>query len=132
MAAMDDDRKRAVALFRFGVLGPLVSARLEHGDRRAHFEAAAQRDYVTPDGRIVRISARTIEAWYYDYRRRGLEGLAPDARADSGISRSMTAEVTYFGSHGSGMKTLLQAGGGFPGIRCAYVSNRQRAPPASA
>ena len=66
---MDNDTRRAVALFRFGVLGPLVSARLEHGDRRAHFEAAAARDYVTPGGRIVRISARTLEAWYYAYRR---------------------------------------------------------------
>lgn len=28
---MDDDAKRAIALFRLGVLGPLVSARLEHG-----------------------------------------------------------------------------------------------------
>ncbi len=90
---MDNDTRRAVALFRFGVLGPLVSARLEHGDRRAHFEAAAARDYVTPGGRIVRISARTLEAWYYAYRREGLEGLAPRPRADCGRSRSMSAEV---------------------------------------
>ena len=90
---MDDDTRRAIALFRFGVLGPLVSARLEHGDRRAHFEAAARRDYVTPDGRIVRISARTIEAWYYAYRKHGLSGLGPASRGDCGASRSMSAEV---------------------------------------
>jgi len=90
---MDDDTRRAIALFRFGVLGPLVSARLEHGDRRAHFEAAARRDYVTPDGRIVRLSARTIEAWYYAYRRQGLAGLAPASRGDCGTSRSMSAEL---------------------------------------
>ena len=29
---MNDETKEAIALFRFGVLGPLVSARLEHGD----------------------------------------------------------------------------------------------------
>ncbi len=90
---MDDETRRAIALFRFGVLGPLVSARLEHGDRRAHFEASAKRDYVTPDGRIVRISARTMEAWYYDYRRQGLAGLEPASRGDCGTSRSMSAEV---------------------------------------
>ena len=51
---MDDDEKRAIALFRFGVLGPLVSARLEHGDRAAYFaEAAARRHVMPPDGRIV-------------------------------------------------------------------------------
>ncbi len=91
---MDDDTRRGIALFRFGVLGPLVSARLEHGDRRAHFEAAARRDYVTPDGRIMRISARTIEAWYYAYRKHGLSGLGPASRGDCGASRSMSAEVS--------------------------------------
>lgn len=90
---MDEDEKRAVALFRFGVLGPLVSARLEHGDRRAHFEAAARWDYVTPDGRVVRISARTMEAWYYAHRAYGLAGLMPSSRTDCGSSRSMSAEV---------------------------------------
>jgi len=90
---MNEETKRAIALFRFGVLGPLVSARLEHGDRGAHFEAAARRDYVTPGGRVVRISARTMEAWYYAYRTRGLAGLEPRSRADCGRSRSMSAEV---------------------------------------
>lgn len=90
---MDEEARRAVALFRFGVLGHLVSARLEHGDRRAHFEAAASRDYVTPSGRVVRVSARTIEAWYYRYRAGGLAGLEPSPRGDSDISRSMSAEI---------------------------------------
>jgi transposase InsO family protein len=90
---MNDETRRAIGLFRFGVLGPLVSARLEHGDRRAHFETAAKRDYVTPDGRVVRISARTMEAWYYAYRAGGLAGLMPGSRADCGTSRSMSPEV---------------------------------------
>jgi hypothetical protein len=45
---MDPERRRAIALFRFGVLVALVSARLEHGDRKALFAQAAKRDYVTP------------------------------------------------------------------------------------
>lgn len=65
---MDEESRRAVALFRYAVLGPLVSARLEHGDRVALFVAASRRDHVTANGRVVRISARTIEAWYYAYR----------------------------------------------------------------
>ncbi len=40
---MDDERRREWALFRVTVLGPLVSARLEHGDVRALCEAAAGR-----------------------------------------------------------------------------------------
>lgn len=91
---MDDDTKRVIALFRFGVLGPLVSARLEHGDRTAYFvEAASRRHVMPPDGRVVRLSARTIEAWYYLHKHGGFEALIPDARADRGRSRAIRAEV---------------------------------------
>ncbi len=90
---MDDARRRAIALFRFGVLGALVSARLEHGDRTALFALAAQRDYVTPDGRVVRISARTMETWYYAHREGGFAGLMPEPRGDLGTSRSMPEPV---------------------------------------
>jgi hypothetical protein len=31
--AMNEEDRQSIALFRFSVLGPLVSARLEHGDR---------------------------------------------------------------------------------------------------
>ena len=90
---MDEQRRREIALFRFAVLGPLVSARLEHGDRVALFAAASRRDHMSPDGRVVRVSARTVEAWLYAYRSAGLTGLMPAARADSGTSRSMSATV---------------------------------------
>ncbi len=91
---MDDEAKRAIALFRIGVLGPLVSARLEHGDRTAYFiEAASRRHVMPPDGRIVQLSARTIEAWYYLHKHGGFEALIPDARADKGRSRAIRAEV---------------------------------------
>jgi transposase InsO family protein len=91
---MDDDARRAIALFRFGVLGPLVSARLEHGDRTAYFaEAAARRHVVPPDGRIVQLSARTIEAWYYLYKGGGFDALIPTAREDKGSSRAIRADV---------------------------------------
>ena len=90
---MDGERRRAIALFRFGVLGALVSARLEHGDRAGLFALAAKHDWVTPDGRVVRISARTIETWYYAHRRGGLTALMPEPREDCGVSRSMTEAV---------------------------------------
>ncbi|MBI3200150.1 MAG: Mu transposase C-terminal domain-containing protein [Myxococcales bacterium] len=90
---MDDDDRQRVALWRFGVLGPLVSARLEHGDRRAWFRAAAERVHEHPGGRLVRLSARTIESWYLAYRKGGLRALEPEARIDCGRSRAIRAEV---------------------------------------
>ena len=85
---MDDDDRRAIALWRVAVLGPLVSAQLEHGERGELFAAAAARTQQRPDGRRVRLSPRTIEAWYYAYRGGGLEALLPQSRRDRGHSRT--------------------------------------------
>jgi transposase InsO family protein len=90
---MDDDGRHRIALWRFGVLGPLVSARLEHGDRRAWFRAAAERVHEHPSGRLVRLSPRTIESWYLAYRKGGLRALEPNARTDCGQSRAIRLEA---------------------------------------
>ena len=92
---MDDDERERIALWRLGVLGPLVSARLEHGDRSACFrEAAARLHEQPPDGRLVSLSARTIESWYYAYQRGdGFRALFPAARSDRGASRAIRPEV---------------------------------------
>jgi transposase InsO family protein len=90
---MTPEDKQAVALWRLGVLGPLISARLEHGDRRRYFAEAAARIHERPDGTRVELAARTIEAWYYAYRRGGFPALFPRARADRGRSRAIAAEL---------------------------------------
>jgi len=82
----DPVERTDTALWRFGVLGPLVSARLEHGDRAAHFNQIATRTHIAPDGRAVRLSARTVEAWYYAWRSGGLAALEPQVRGDRGRS----------------------------------------------
>lgn len=92
-AVMRHDDKQAIALWRLGVLGPLISARLEHGDRRRYFEEAAARVHEGPDGRRVQLSARTIESWYYAYRHGGFHALFPHDRSDRGRSRAIPAEV---------------------------------------
>jgi len=92
-AAMTHDEKRVIALWRLAVLGPLISARLEHGDRRRYFEEAAARTHERPDGRRVRLSARTVEAWYYAYAAGGFAALHPRDRGDQGKSRAIGCEV---------------------------------------
>jgi putative transposase len=90
---VDDDARQKVALWRLSVLGPLISARLEHGDRRAYFEEAAARLHEHPDGRLVRVSPRTVESWYLAHRRGGFRALFPDERSDRGTSRAIPPEV---------------------------------------
>lgn len=76
------------ALFRLSVLGPLVSReRLERGDLQQGIRELAQREYAIPDSKRRHLGEGTIEAWYYAWRRDGINGLQPKARLDSGQSK---------------------------------------------
>jgi transposase InsO family protein len=82
-----------MALVRVSALGPLISARLEHGDKSKLFEEAARRTYEGPDGRPITVSARTVEEWYYAWLRGGLDALMPQERSDVGTSRAIRPEI---------------------------------------
>ena len=86
---MQLDERTEVALWRFGVLGPLVSAELRHGDVRRLIDQAAARTHQRPDGRRVEVQASTIEAWFYDYQRGGFNALRPKRRSDAGTCKAI-------------------------------------------
>ena len=90
---MDEETRRAIARWRLAVLGPLISARLEHGDRVEWFRAAAARTHEHPDGHLVKLSARTVEAWFLAYRHGGFDALHPKTREDAGQSRAISEEI---------------------------------------
>ena len=90
---MDYDDKTEVALWRFSVLGPLVSSDLQHGDQRRYLREAADSTWRRWDGRKVRLSERTIERWLYTYRRGGFDALRPDGRSDAGTCRGIRPEL---------------------------------------
>ena len=82
------------ALFRLSVLGPLVSReRLERGELQQLIRELAQREYTIPGSRRHLLGEKTIQAWYYTWRRRGIEGLVPKVRVDRGQSR--LAQLQY-------------------------------------
>jgi len=90
---MDDDTRKAIALWKLGVLGPLATARLEYGDCTMYFEEAAGRLHERPDGRIVRLAPSTIRDWFYHYRHGGFAALMPQERSDRGHTRAIRPEV---------------------------------------
>ena len=77
-----------VALFRLSVLGPLVSReRLGRGELQQIIRELALREYAIPGSRRRLVGEKTIEAWYYAWRKKGIDGLAPKPRADAGASK---------------------------------------------
>lgn len=76
------------ALFRLTVLGPLVSReRLERGELQQIIRTLAQQTYTIPQSRRTFLSEKTIEGWFYKYRKAGIEGLEPKVRVDRGDSK---------------------------------------------
>ena len=90
---MDEKRRQEVGLFRIAVLGPLVGARLEHGDLVKCCREAAERAWERPDGEVIEVSARTIEDWYYAYQQGGFAALLPKERSDRRASHAIAAEL---------------------------------------
>jgi len=76
------------ALFRLSVLGPMVSReRLERGELQQLTRELAQREYAIPGSQRRHIGEKTIQAWYYSWRKEGIQGLVPKTRVDRGQSR---------------------------------------------
>jgi len=90
---MDAEEKRQIALWRFSVLGPLVSAELEHGERTELLREAAERQWKDWRGEPIERKLKTIERWYYAYQRGGLVALEPRDRSDLGVSRAIRPEI---------------------------------------
>ena len=81
----------SVALFRLAVLGPLATRdRLEPGELKQIIHELAGHTHSTPGQKLVRLSYKTIERWYYAWRRGGIDGLVPKARHDRGHSHIPT------------------------------------------
>lgn len=80
------------ALFRLQVIGPLVSrASLAHGELKAFTHELAQQIYDIPDSRNSHLSAKTIESWYYQWKKGGVDALTPKKRLDKGRSKMPTS-----------------------------------------
>jgi putative transposase len=80
------------ALFRLSVLGPLVSReQLARGELRQLSRELSAREYAIPGTQRRHIGEKTIQAWYYAWRRLGLAGLGPKPRADRGRSKISNA-----------------------------------------
>jgi transposase len=77
-----------IALFRLSVLGPLVSReKLDRGELQQTLRALAEREYAIPGTRRRHLGEKTIQAWYYAWRKQGIDGLTPKPRIDRGQSK---------------------------------------------
>ncbi len=89
----NEDRRRAVALFREKVLEELSDPGLPRGAISARIAEIASQAVVLPDGTERRFTERTLWSWWSAYRKKGLKGLLPRERSDKGVPREITPEI---------------------------------------
>ena len=90
---MNEERRRAEALFRYAVLGDLLHRGLRRGELGRALNERAQKLWKGPDGHERRIAKKTLEEWLYKFKRHGFDGLLPSVRSDRGKVRALKAEI---------------------------------------
>lgn len=91
---MKDEKRQKTALFRYGIIAPLISGTYdEHKSLQSFFCDAAQRTYTDPYGEDVTVSPSSVERWYYKYKDGGFDALIPLRRKDTGKPRKLDDDM---------------------------------------
>ncbi|MEK7406084.1 MAG: DDE-type integrase/transposase/recombinase, partial [Acidobacteriota bacterium] len=90
---MNDDKAEKLALFRYGLIAPLVLETLPRGELTRRAQEVAARLYDIPHSMRRQVSVDTLLEWTLRYRRNGLTALTPKPRLDRGQQRAVAPET---------------------------------------
>src|SRR5438132_2118393 len=88
-----DEKAEKIALFRYGLIAPLVLETLPRGELTRRAQELAARLYDIPHSNRRQISVDTLLDWTLRYRRNGLAALSPKPRQDRGQARAVAPET---------------------------------------
>jgi putative transposase len=94
-----NDKSEKIALFRYGLIAPLVLETLPRGELTRRAEEIAARQYDIPHSNRRAVAVDTLMDWALHYRRNGLEALAPKARQDRGQARVIDPQTAALIEH---------------------------------
>ncbi len=88
-----DDKAEKTALFRYGLIAPLVLETLPRGELTRRAQEIAARLYDIPYSGRRSLSVDTLLDWALRYRKDGLTALSPKPRQDRGQPRAVPPET---------------------------------------
>jgi putative transposase len=88
-----DDKAEKTALFRYGLIAPLVLETLPRGELTRRAQEIAARLYDIPYSGRRSLSVDTLLDWALRYRKDGLAALSPKPRQDRGQPRAVPPET---------------------------------------
>ena len=88
-----ETRRTEIALFRYGLLAPILHRELTRGELLSHLRQVAEGRHQAPGKSGVTVSFPTLWRWLVSYRKEGFDGLKPRPRRDEGTPRRLPPEV---------------------------------------
>lgn len=89
----EEEKRTQIALFRYGLIAPLLHRPLERGEIIAHLRACTTEVHNIPYSKRNTLTADTIWRYLARYRKGGFEGLKPQCRADADKPRRIPEHV---------------------------------------
>ncbi len=90
---MEEPQDREVALFRYGLIRPLLDDRLLPGERGRLVAGLVAVEHPGPHGGRVGVSRTTVYRWLKNYRDGGFDALLPAVRASGPASDAALLEL---------------------------------------
>ncbi len=107
--ALNEEQKMEVALFRFGLIAPLLNNQVD--DPKAYLERISSLVHDVPYYGKKEYCEKTFRRWLWDYRKNNLEGLKPQNRKDKGssrvISEVLAEKIIAFRHENPGLSVML-------------------------
>ncbi len=88
-----DKEKNEIALFRYGLIAPVVTNTYTEPSKMQYFRNVASNTYIV-NGKETIYTPSTIKKWYQSYNKYGYNGLLPKTRSDSQTSRKLSKDTT--------------------------------------
>lgn len=89
----EEERRTQIALFRYGLIAPLLHRSLERGEIGAHLAQIAAQTHLIPFSTRTHVDEETAWRYLARYRKGGFEALKPQPRADVGVARRIPPDL---------------------------------------
>ena len=90
---MTSTDKTELAVFRYGIISPLLHRDEEDGSLENELIKLASKAFLKPDGRRATFSPETIRKWLYRYRHGGLPALEDAVKKNLGTHDAVSKEI---------------------------------------
>lgn len=89
---MAEESRERMALFRFGLIAPVLNGYVKEGGAEAYFRQLSKQTFEIPGDGVKSFCISTFRDWLRRYRKGGIEALMDTRRSDYGKSRKLTKD----------------------------------------